>query len=347
MGTRARAPGPVSADEPRGRVRRVPPRGARWLRRPRGEPRRMDALQLGDPRRARAVPRPCDRGAHLRRGGTRGLAAPHCPRGAPDRARDRRRHRRLPPSAQPARGADERVTRVERLAAGVAEPLLVTRLVNVRYLTGFVSSNAALLVDPAGEATLYTDFRYAEAARNVDGVMFEEAPRALIAALAERLTGRRIAVEAAHLSLAYADLLRDGGVELVPSTCSVEALRAVKEPGELELLRRAAAISDRVFGGLAREQFVGRTEKELAGWIEQAWHEAGADGASFAAVVAAAENGARPHAKPRDVPIPNDTLVVVDAGCAVDGYASDCTRTFFTGEPSGRLRELYELCLTA
>ena len=239
------------------------------------------------------------------------------------------------------------MTRVERLAAGLAEPLLVTGLVNVRYLTGFVSSNAALLVDPAGEATLYTDFRYAEAARDVDGVTFEEAPRALIAALAERLAGRRIAVEAAHLSLAYADLLRDGGVELVSTTGSVEALRAVKEPGELELLRRAAAISDRVFGGLAREQFVGRTEKELAWWIEQAWHEAGADGASFAAVVAAAENGARPHAKPRDVPIPNDTLVVVDAGCAVDGYASDCTRTFFTGEPSGRLRELYELCLTA
>ena len=70
-------------------------------------------------------------------------------------------------------------------------------------------------------------------------------------------------------------------------------------------------------------------------------------GASFSAVVAAGENGARPHAKPRDVRIPEGTLVVVDAGCAVDGYASDCTRTFFTGEPAGRARELYELCLTA
>src|SRR5262245_47960038 len=202
MGTRARAPGPVSADEPRGRVRRVPPRGARWLRRPRGEPRRMDALQLGDPRRARAVPRPCDRGAHLRRGGTRGLAAPHRPRRAPDGARDRRRHRRLPPSAQPARGADERVTRVERLAAGLAEPLLVTGLVNVRYLTGFVSSNAALLVDPAGEATLYTDFRYAEAAREVEAVAFHQTPRVVVPALAELLSGRRVGVEAQHLTLA-------------------------------------------------------------------------------------------------------------------------------------------------
>jgi Xaa-Pro aminopeptidase len=121
----------------------------------------------------------------------------------------------------------------------------------------------------------------------------------------------------------------------------------VKEPGELEVMRRAAAISDGVFEELSRERFIGRKETELAWWIEQAWHEAGADGASFAPVVGAGENGARPHAKPRDVPIPEGTLVVVDAGCAVDGYASDCTRTFFTGEPNGRLRELYDLCLTA
>jgi Xaa-Pro aminopeptidase len=239
------------------------------------------------------------------------------------------------------------VTRIERLAAGLEEPLLVTGLVNVRYLTGFVSSNAALLVDPAGEATLYTDFRYAEAASQVEGVTFEETPRAVIAALAERLSGRRIAVEAAHLTLASADVLRADGVELVATKGAVEALRAVKEPAELELMRRAAAISDRVFAELAREPFVGRLEAELAWWLEQAWHEAGADGASFAAVVAFGENAARPHAKPRDLPVSKDTLVVVDAGCTVGGYASDCTRTFFTGEPNGRLRELYDLCLRA
>jgi Xaa-Pro aminopeptidase len=239
------------------------------------------------------------------------------------------------------------MSRVERLAAGLAEPLLVTGLVNVRYLTGFVSSNAALLVDPAGDATLYTDFRYAEAAGAVDGVTFEETPRSVLTALSERLSGRRICVEAHHVTLASADLLRGGGVELVPTTGLVEALRAVKEPGEVELMRRAAAISDRVFGELAREPFVGRTEAELSWWLEQAWHEAGADGPSFAAIVAFGENGARPHATARQEPIPEGTLVVVDAGCLVGGYASDCTRTFFTGEPEGRLRELYDVCLAA
>ena len=239
------------------------------------------------------------------------------------------------------------MSRIERLAARLDEPLLVTGLVNVRYLTGFESSNAALLVEPAGEATLYTDFRYAEAASSVDIARFHELPRNLVGALAELLSGRRIAVEASYLPLASADLLRAGGVELVSTTGHVEALRAVKEPSELDALRRAAAISDRVYAELAQQRVIGRTEKELAWWLEQAWHDAGADGPSFAAIVAFGENGARPHAKLRDEPIPADTLVVVDAGCAVDGYASDCTRTFFTGEPEGRLRELYDLCLEA
>jgi len=237
------------------------------------------------------------------------------------------------------------MTRVERLAGQLDDALLVTGLVNVRYLTGLASSNAAVLVDPAGDATLYTDFRYAEAAASIDGVTFHRTPRQVVGALAELLSGRRIAVEARHLSLADAETLRAGGVELVSTSGAVESLRAVKEPGELDALRRAGAISDRVYEELGRQTFVGRTEAELAWWLEQAWHEAGADGPAFDAIVAFGENGARPHARLRDEPIPADTLVVVDAGCTVDGYHSDCTRTFFTGEPEGRLRELYDLCL--
>ncbi len=239
------------------------------------------------------------------------------------------------------------MNRIERLAATLDDPLLVTGLVNVQYLTGFQSSNTALLVDPAGDATLYTDFRYAEAARAVPDVTFEQTPRAVVPTLAERLSGRRIAVEASHISLADADTLRAGGIELVSTTRLVETLRAVKDAGELEIMRRAAAISDRVYDELSRQPFVGRTEAELAWWLEQAWHEAGADGPAFDAIVAFGENGARPHAKLRDEPIPEGTLVVVDAGCLLDGYRSDCTRTFFTGQPEGRLRELYDLCLTA
>lgn len=239
------------------------------------------------------------------------------------------------------------MTRLGRLAARLDDPLLVTGGTNVLYLTGLASSNAAVLVEPTGETTLYADFRYAEAARAIEDVRFHETPRELVAALAELLSGRRVAVEATHLSLADADTLRTGGVEVVATGGLVEALRAIKEPVELDALRRAAAISDRVYEELAQQPFVGRTETEVAWWLERAWHDAGADGPAFDAIVAFGENGARPHARLRDQPIPTDTLVVVDAGCTVDGYRSDCTRTFFTGEPEGRLRELYDLCLQA
>ena len=239
------------------------------------------------------------------------------------------------------------MSRIARLAAGLDEPLLVTNLVNVLYLSGLESSNAAILVDPAGEATLYTDFRYAEAASEIEGVTFQQTPRAVVPALAELLAGKRVGVEAPHLSLASADALRGGGVDVVSTSGLVERLRAVKEPGELDTMRRAAEISDQVYDELSRQPVVGRTESEIAWWLEQACHEAGADGAAFDSIVAFGENGARPHAKLRDEPIPADTLVVVDFGCAVDGYRSDCTRTFFTGEPEGRLRDLYDLCLQA
>ena len=87
------------------------------------------------------------------------------------------------------------MNRIERLASKLDDPLLVTGLVNVRYLTGLQSSNAAVLVDPDGDATLYTDFRYAEAASEIEGVTFHRTPRAVVPALAEPLSGRQVAVE--------------------------------------------------------------------------------------------------------------------------------------------------------
>ncbi len=109
----------------------------------------------------------------------------------------------------------------------------------------------------------------------------------------------------------------------------------------------AAAISDRVFTALADEQFTGRTEVELAWRVRELFHDFGAPELSFDTIVAAAANGASPHADVRDVQIPANTLVTVDAGCRVDGYASDCTRTFATGDLPDDLARAYEVCLEA
>jgi Xaa-Pro aminopeptidase len=239
------------------------------------------------------------------------------------------------------------MSRIARLVERLELPLLVTAATNVRYLTGFRSSNAALLVDPNAEATLYADFRYAAAGRAVEGVTFVESPRNLIAGLAELLSGRRVAFEELHLSFAGYRTLHEGGVDLVPTTGSVEALRAVKDDAEIDAIRRAAALSDEIFGALVEERFTGRTERELVWCVERSFREAGAEGVSFPAIVAAGDTAGVPHAVPGDRTVEAGMFVTVDAGCIVDGYCSDCTRTFSTGDPPSRLADAYSVCLEA
>ena len=241
----------------------------------------------------------------------------------------------------------EAMSRVGRLAALLDEPLLVTSGVNVRYLIGLQSSNAAVLVEPDGEATLFTDFRYAQKARALEGVRFEQTARAVIGDLSSRLAGRRIWIEGHVVTVAANEQLREGGVDTVPQSGLVERLRAVKEPGEIATIQEAAAISDKVFTALAEEQFTGRTELQLAWRVRELFHEHGASELAFDTIVAAAENGASPHADVRDSEIPANTLVTIDAGCRVDGYASDCTRTFATGDLPDELARAYEVCLQA
>jgi Xaa-Pro aminopeptidase len=236
--------------------------------------------------------------------------------------------------------------RIERLRTKLEEPLLVTSPLNVRYLTGFDSSNVSLLVEPDGGVRLFTDFRYAEAARQVPDVDFVETRRETVPHMAELLSGR-FGFESTHLTYRNYEVLRDGGLELVPRVGLVEELRAVKDEDELERIRAAAAITDQAYERLAAERFVGRTERDLAWRMNELFHELGADEPAFDTIVAAGANGARPHADPGDRVIETGTTVVVDAGAAVGGYCSDCTRTFATGDLPDELRRAYDVCLEA
>jgi Xaa-Pro aminopeptidase len=235
--------------------------------------------------------------------------------------------------------------RIERLRGSLEDPLLVTTPVNIRYLSGFVSSNAALLVEP-DRVRLFTDFRYAEAARAVEGVEFVETRRAVAGHLAELLSGR-IGFEAAHLAYAEYETLSAGGIELVPTHGIVERLRVVKDEREQAAIRRSATILTRAYERLAEERFVGRTERDLAWQMAEFMHEDGAEEIAFATTVAAGANGATPHADTGDRRIEARQTVVVDAGCVVDGYCSDCTRTFATGRLSDELARAYRVCLEA
>ena len=234
--------------------------------------------------------------------------------------------------------------RVDRLRAKLEEPLLVTNPVNVVYLAGFSSSNAALLVEPDC-VRLFADFRYADAAAAVEGVEFEETARGLLKDLADRLSGP-VGFEADHVSYAGWQTLGSGPVEPVPRRGLAESLRAVKEDGELDAIRRACAITDRVFERLAEERFIGRAERDIAWTLEQLFHDEGGRG-GFEAVVASGENAARPHARASDRKIGTGETVVIDTGCLVDGYTSDYTRTFATGPLDDELKDAYAVCLEA
>ena len=235
--------------------------------------------------------------------------------------------------------------RVERLQAILEEPLLVTEPANVRYLSGFESTNAALVVDRE-RVRLFADFRYAVAGRAVEGVEFVETERALYAGLARLLSGR-IGFEREHLTYAGYELLSAAGVDLVPRSGLVERLRAVKDESELDTITRAAAITSGAFERVSREPFVGRTERELAWRMEELLHELGGHGTSFPPIVAAGPTGSTPHAHPGDRRIEAGETVIVDAGCVLDGYSSDCTRTFATGPLPAELKDAYRVCLEA
>lgn len=238
-------------------------------------------------------------------------------------------------------------TRLDALRERLEEPLLVTDLTNIEYLTGFASSNAALLVGPGVEATLYTDFRYLESARDTaKDVRVEQAQRSLIADLQGKLPAR-VQFEADALPYAQWQVLNEHGAVLIPARGLVESVRAVKDADEVEKLRAACALADQALAQLIEEPIVGKTEKQVAARLRELVYAAGADELSFDSIVASGRNGAMPHAHPTDQTIERGTLVTIDWGARLDGYYSDCTRAYSTGDLPDRLREAYDVCLEA
>jgi Xaa-Pro aminopeptidase len=246
--------------------------------------------------------------------------------------------------------------RVDALLAAIAEreldALLVSNLVNVRWLTGFTGSNGAAVVGPA-QRRFVTDFRYlTQASERLDDEWEREISSDLLKRVAEGLPEGplRLGFDDAHLSVKQHAQLAEQvgeGVELVAAGGVLEALRAVKDASEIDAIRAAARLADAAFEEVVGAGIVGRTERQVALDLEIAMRRRGAQAPSFSPIVAAGAHGALPHAEPRDVPIPAGTLVVIDWGAQLDGYASDCTRTVATGELDPRDRAVYELVLRA
>lgn len=250
---------------------------------------------------------------------------------------------------------DQHAARRDRLrallAAAEVDALVVGSLVNVRYLTGFTGSNAALLVDH-GRALLATDGRYllqaAQEAPDLEVLDARDCPPALARQAHQAARGGplRLGFEAHHVTVEAYDRLADAapGAELVAAGQPVEELRRVKDDGEIELLRAACAIGDRALAALLPTVRVGDTERETAVRLERLMIDEGADAPAFETIVAAGPNSAVPHHDPTRRQLAAGDLLKVDFGARLGGYHSDMTRTFVVGgPPAAWQQELYAL----
>jgi Xaa-Pro aminopeptidase len=242
--------------------------------------------------------------------------------------------------------------RGERLEAALAERelerMLVTDLTNVRYLTGFTGTNGACICGP-GVRLFLTDFRYTErAAAEVEGWEPETIEGDWLGAIADRLRGRT-GFEDDQMAVRMLAKLKEklgDGVEAVPAGGAVEALRRVKDEGELAAIEEASKLADEVWTWSTERGLAGRSEREVARAAEARIRELGGD-PSFPAIVAAGPNGALPHAEPGERVIGKGELVVFDMGAQLDGYCSDGTRTYATGDPGEAARAVYATVLEA
>jgi Xaa-Pro aminopeptidase len=238
---------------------------------------------------------------------------------------------------------------VEALRERDLGALLVTDLHDVRWLCGFTGSNGLALVGP-DVRRFVTDFRYlTQADAEVPGAWTHEIATDLFTQAARELPARlgyddeRMPVRTFERRRALAG----DDVELVAAGGLIRDLRLVKDAEELDRIRAAAELADAALQEVLDAGIVGKTERDVAIDLEIGMRRRGASGPSFPSIIASGAHAALPHAQPRDVPIPAGTLVVIDWGAQLDGYASDCTRTVATGELDPRDRAVYDVVLIA
>ncbi|HYO83010.1 MAG TPA: Xaa-Pro peptidase family protein [Bryobacteraceae bacterium] len=244
----------------------------------------------------------------------------------------------------------ERIRQVsERL---LSEAFLVTHLPNVRYLTGFTGSNAALVLD-GRNATLLTDPRYNVQAMQESACKVKIVKGNLIAAAAKLIAARQfksVGFEQDHMLFSSWSSLRGAAgrkVRLQPVSGLVETARMIKSPAEIELIRRSAEANSAACARAMRRLKPTTTEAELAAEIDHGMRRAGAEGPAFESIVAAGEHSALPHARPRNEAIGSNRLLLMDTGAVRGGYCSDMTRMACLGTPDRRSRDLFNAVLEA
>jgi Xaa-Pro aminopeptidase len=229
------------------------------------------------------------------------------------------------------------------------DALLVSYLPNIRYLCGFTGSAGVLLVT-ARDKILLTDGRYTEQAKlEVTATKVKIVKKAALTGAAEwiqkhpRLT--RIGIEAAHLSVAERDSLAKAigkGTKIIAAPPIIEPLRMIKDAEEIAAIRAACKLGVELFGTLTSKLRPKITESQLAGELEFAARQAGAEQMAFSTIIASGERSALPHGRASSAAIPGEGFVVCDFGVILAGYCSDMTRTVHVGHPQTDASSAYE-----
>ena len=250
--------------------------------------------------------------------------------------------------------------RLQKLRQNFAEKnidaIFVSQPENRYYLSGFDGSSGFLLIT-AQKAILATDFRYIEQARAQapDYEIFRITNNITdwFSRLVDGLSVKRLGFEAGHITFTMHDQLRDILNEkqlllkLIPVNGLIESLRAVKETGEIELIKKAVAISDAAYEYIEGMIQTGMTEKHVAWEIEKFLRENGSQPIPFDIIVASGPNSALPHARPSERIINSEEPIVIDMGAKFDGYTSDLSRTICLGIPDDNFKKVYDTVLDA
>ena len=230
---------------------------------------------------------------------------------------------------------------------------VVTHPANLRYLCGYTGSNGLLLF-LSGRRTFFTDGRYTQQAREeVQGARIVIPKGSLLRAAVERMPQRkavRIGFEADFTTVIAAAEMRKvaaGKLSWKPTSGLIMRQRIVKDADELPLIRAAVVMGAEVFEKTLDAIRPGVRESEVAGQLEFAARQAGAEGMSFETIVASGKRSALPHGRASREAIPRRGFVVVDSGVILRGYCSDMTRTVHVGRASREERKWYEAVLEA
>ena len=249
---------------------------------------------------------------------------------------------------------NQRVEKLRRLMAEKnVDAALVTDESNVRYYTGFTGDESMALID-GDHCVFLTDFRYTEQAEGeCPGftVMEPEAavPFATVDKLCREWGVKRLWVEEENISWSRYNKMSAAmdGIELVPNDGAVKSVRVVKEPGEIDAIRKAQEIAELGFDYMLDFIEPGMTEREVALELEFFTRREGSEGMSFPSIIAAGPHGAMPHAQLSDQVIRDGDMIVMDFGCIYGGYHSDMTRTIVAGKATDEMKAVYDIVLKA